>query len=152
MTEDRLWYTKRLLDPSRNPPQYVDEELPTVTVKFQGAVARARTRAPRGTILGSYRVTGSFYETGKGTHSLRITRVSLFSGSRSNAWMIRHSRQGTTDVVEFDSPGQYTAVGQPTAPLYSFGPGTVSWGWVGDIGGGIGSAYDLSQTLEGVLG
>lgn len=143
---------RRFLDKSRDPPEFVDEELPTITVKLQGPERRVRERAPHGTVAGSYRVTGSFYEAAIGTYSLRVTRVSIFSGSRNSAWHIRHSRDGTVDLIDFESPGQHMALGKPDAPVYSFGPGTVSWGFVGDSGGAMGSAYNVSQAMEGLLG
>jgi hypothetical protein len=150
--QDRFFTVKRFLDPESNPPTYKDEELPTQTVKFQGHSRKVRERAPHGTTLGSVRLTGSYYETALGTYSLRVTRVSVFSGSRNNAWHIRHSRQGTVDVIDFPSPGQHVNLGGPYEPVYSFGPGTVTWGFIGDSGAGIGSAYNMSQAMEGHLG
>ena len=152
MPEERMFVSKRLFDPQANPPQFVDEELPTISVKLRGALRRARTRSPRGTIPGSIRLTGSFYQTARGSNSLRITRVSVFSGSSGNAWMIRHSRQGTVDVLDFDVPGQQIILGGPDRPVYALGPGTISWGFIGNASATIGSAYDMSQTMEGFLG
>ena len=143
----------RRLDPTKNPPQYVDEVLPTRTLKLKGPLERGRVRAPRGTILGSYRITGSFYETATGTYNLRVTRLSVFTGSRGNDWALRHSRDGTVDIIHFETPGQYNAHGGPLTPLYSFGPGTVSWGWIGNnAGGSVGSAYWTGQFMEGIVG
>ncbi len=149
----RRFVTRRYLDPATDPPRYVDEKLPTETVKFQGALRTSRDRAPAGTAQGSYRIAGTFQVTGgRGTYSLEITRLSLYSGSRGNAWAIRHSRQGTVDVLDFSSPGGVVLQGDQMSPIYSFGPGTVFWGWIGDETGAMGSAFDMNQSMEGILG
>ena len=151
----RQFVTRRYLDPATDPPSYVDEKLPTETVKFQGALRTSMDRAPHGSELGSYQVGGTFQVTGgRGTHSLRITRLELYTGSRNNKWHIHHSRDGTVGVLDFANPGQLVTLGDQYKPIYSFGPGTVSWGWLGDsiIGDNIGSGYDMSQSMEGILG
>ena len=150
--EHREFTTRRMLDPYGNPPRYVDEELPVVSVKLQGIERKTSERGPHGTAVGSLRLSGSFYETAKGTNSLRITRLSLFSGSRNHSWFIRHSREGTVDEIGFESPGQHFAVGDPMAPIYAFGPGTITWGWRGDEAGAMGSAFTMTQSMEGYLG
>ena len=139
---------RRFFDPQRN--AYVDELLPTTTLKLKGPLKRGFIRAPRGTILGYYRVTGSHYQEAQGTYSLRITRASIFAGSREAMWAIRHSRQGTVDVLHFPVPGQQVILGEPNKPVYTFGPGTVTWGFIGNHAGSIGSAYTMGQTLEGI--
>ena len=150
--QDRQFVTERRLDPALDPPEYKDVELPTMSVKLQGALRRSRERAPHGTVFGSLRLTGSFHELGKGTASLRVTRLSLFSGSRNNAWHIRHSRDGTVDVIDFEAPGQHVLLGNALEPIYSFGPGSITWGWLGNSAGSIGSAHNVSQSMEGLLG
>ena len=79
---------RRRLDRSLDPPQYVDEEIPTVTRVFRDPANRGRVRAPRGTLTGSLRLTGSFRELTPGSYSLRITRLSIFTGSRNMDWAI----------------------------------------------------------------
>ncbi len=149
----RQFVTERRFDPQTNPPQYVDVELPTDTIKFQGALRTSRERGPHGTELGSYYLSGSFHPIGgKGTNSLRITRLSLSSGSRNNAWHIRHSRDGTVDVQEFLSAGARTIVGEGLKPVYSFGPGSITWGWLGDSLGAMGTGFNMTQSMEGLLG
>ena len=154
------YVTRRYLDRRTNPPRYVDEELPTSTVTFRGPLRRGAVRAPRGTILGSFRVTGSFYDYAPGSYSLRITRLSVFAGSREAQWMIRHSRVGTVDIQIFSGSStlatsqfqQRNFFGDPMRPLYSFGPGTVTWGFVGNHAGSIGTRYTMGQFMEGVIG
>ena len=151
----RSFTTRRVLDPALDPPAYVDEKLPTETVKFQGALRTSMDRAPAGTELGSYQVGGTFQVTGgRGTHSLRIVRLELYSGSRNNKWHIHHSRDGTVGLHDFANPGQVVVLGDQHKPIYSFGPGTISWGWLGDsiVGDNIGSAFDMRQSMEGILG
>lgn len=148
----RVIQTRRFLDRRHNPPEFVDEEVPTVSRNLL-VLRRGRVRSPRGTILGSVRLTGSIRPlSAPGTFSLRVTRVSVFTGSRNMAWFIRHSRDGTYDVIHFPSPGQETRLSGPMEPIYAFGPGTVVFGWLGDAAGAIGSAYDLGQFLEGYVG
>ncbi|GEM_PF-4742280 len=143
--------TKRL-DRQAIPPRYVDEELPTTT-KLLFPIRRGRVRAPRGTILGSMYLTGSARSpiSSPGSFSLRVTRVSVFTGSRNMEWFIRHSRKGTIDVISFQTPGQVAYLGNPLEPVYAMGPGTVIFGWLGDAGGLMGSAYFTGQSLEGVI-
>ncbi len=150
--ENRSFVTRRFLDPLGNPPDYADEVLPVQSVVLQGALRKSSERGPHGTATGSYRLSGSFYETAMGSNSLRITRLSLFSGSRNNGWYIRHSRKGTVDEINFESAGQHSAIGAPYEPLYSFGPGTITWGWKGDEAGAMGTAFTMTQTMEGYLG
>ena len=131
--------SRRFLDPQRVPAAMVDEVLPTSSKNLL-VLKRGRVRAPRGTIQGSMRITGSMRPFNPGTFSLRVTRVSVFTGSRNMAWAIRHSRTGTQDVQQFSSPGQVDLRGGPMTPVYSFGPGTVFWGFIGNAGGAMGSA------------
>lgn len=139
----RVNVTRRFLDRQRNPPEYVDEVLPTETVQLRGPLKRGVVRAPAGTIAGSYRITGTYQANAPGTFSLRVTRLSVFTGSREARWYIRHSRTGTADVVYFPTPGQETRLGAPREPVYAFGPGTVIYGFME-----AGSAYWHGQFLE----
>ena len=144
---ERVSVTQRRLDNRQNPPAYVDEALPTETVVLRGPLKRGRSRAPSGTIAGSYRITGSYQPTAPGTYSLRVTRLSVFAGSRYVSWFIRHSRTGTADIIYFPSAGQETRLGGPLEPVYAFGPGTVLYGFLE-----AGSAYWMGQHLEGLAG
>ncbi len=145
--QDRVFTTQRAQDPQQNPPADVDVVLPTRSFTLRGPLRRGRVRAPAGTIPGSYRITGSHRElTAPGTYSLRLTRVSIASGSRETGWFIRHSREGTRDIIYFPSPGHVELLGRPDAPIYAFGPGTVIWGFME-----AGSAHFLSQHMEGYL-
>ena len=155
-----------MLDPYGNPPRYVDEELPVVSVKLQGIERKTSERGPHGTALGSLRLTGSFHELAEGTNSLRVTRLSLgvvapntlgvgtpdIGLGTSYRWHIRHSRQGTVDVKLFSESGRIEERGDAMRPVYAFGPGTVTWGWLGDHFGEVGSRVGFSQSLEGLLG
>ncbi len=145
--QDRVFFTQRALDPQQNPPADVDVVLPTQSITLRGPLKRGRTRAPAGTILGSYRITGSHRElTAPGTYSLRVTRVSLASGSRETGWVTRPSREGTRDIVYFPNPGHVELLGRPDAPIYAFGPGTIIYGFLE-----AGSRHFLSQSMEGYL-
>ena len=165
---DRLSVTRRFLDKRRDPQEYVDEELPTTTLKLKGALRRVSTRAPIGTVAeGSYRVTGSHYDFSPGTYSLRVIRLSLAAvGSPSSSrgtvyqWHIRHSRQGTVDVqvlqVSGAQSGRVTGDrvdlrGGPHNPVYAFGPGTVFWGW-DTFKGELGTRVTLTQSMEAIAG
>ena len=147
---NRPFTTPRYLDPALDPPAYRDFSFPTVTTTFRGPIRRGVVRAPRGSIPGSTYLGGTNYISAPGTYSLRITRRSIFSGSRNQRWMIRHSRVGTVDVIPFVSPGWQETVGDQMAPIYVFGPGTVIYGFIGaNASGSMGSAYDVSMFLEG---
>ncbi len=143
-TESR--FMRRFIDYQVDPPAIVDEDLPTTTVKLTIGKG-GRFRAPHGTQTGSYRITGSHRElTAPGTYALRVTRVSVASGSRETNWYIRHSRKGTVDIIYFPAPGQETRLGGPMNPIYAFGPGTVIYGFLES-----GSAHWLSQHMEGIV-
>lgn len=166
MTEDnkvqRLSTTARYLDWQRNPPDYVDEQVPNNTIKLIGPIRRPIARAPLGTIPGSYRITGSFYDNNSGTYSLMITRVNVgiigtaIRSGTAYRWYIRHSRQGTVDILGIDKNTQnqrITLQGDPKRPIYSFGPGTVIYGFMGgDHLSAAGSHFWYHQNLEGILG
>lgn len=164
MTEqkvDRVNFTKRFLDKQKNPWEYRDEELPTVTVKLKGAARRVVTRAPLGTAAeGSYRITGSHYDFSPGTYSLRVTRVHVAAIGTTDSgyqgtvyqWHIRHSRQGTIDVIGL-GPGHrdVTLQGDSMKPVYSAGPGTLFWGW-DTFKGELGTQITLIQSMEAIPG
>ena len=129
--------TIQRFDKRRNPPEYVGEELPTTTVKIfsrrkQGTILSLGDGL---TIMGSIQFTGSHYDFAPGSFSLRVTRRSVYIGSAapgafSFEWKLRHSREGTVDAIPFykGSVPAYRsaeAFGNPLAPLYAFGPGTL---------------------------
>ena len=162
----RLSTTRRFLDKRRNPWEHVEEELPTTTVKLIGPLRRTSVRAPRGTVAeGSYRVTGSNYDFGRGTYSLRITRLDLsVIGSPMLGtfyqWHVRHSREGTlgvytlrpgVPVVQIPREDRIYRQGGPLNPLYSVGPGTLLWGWDTPFGG-LGTRATLSASMEAIAG
>ena len=163
----RTYTTRRYLDPAKSPPTYVDQELPTITVKLQGPQRRAVARMPSGTIEGSYRITGSAYDLTPGTYSLRVTRLSLGAVGDSGAgsqqfsrpwkgsvvyFYARHSREGTIHVEMFDHPEQRVRQGNALEPVFSVGPGTLFWNWAKQGPGAAGTRITLSQQLEGLLG
>ena len=146
------------LDKRRDPPEYIDEELPTTTILLKGPAGRVTTRTPRGTNAeGSYRITGSHYDTGKGTYSLRITRVNVSAVGTTNfqgtvhQWHIRHSRRGTIDVLTFGEQGRVILTGGPRSPVYAVGPGTLFWGW-DTFKGEMGTQVALTQVMEAIPG
>ena len=154
----RLVTTSRSLDKMKDPPEYVDDIIPNKTIKFRGPMRRASARAPLGTIPGSYYITGSHYDASPGTYSLMITRVSLgvtgttaFKGTMYS-WYIRHSREGTVDKIDFATPGREFRQGDMKKPIYSFGPGTVIYGFTGDHLGNGGTHVTFTQTMEGIVG
>jgi len=140
---ERVSFTRRFLDRSKNPPEYVDEELPTRTVKIfsrnkQGTIFSG---TPTLMNMGSIRFSGSHYDFSPGSSSLRIIRRSVYVGSvmptrnTELEWMLHHSRKGTVDAIPFFLGTQVPntrrvplgaeALGGPMNPLYSFGPGTI---------------------------
>ena len=155
---EKLLTTRQFLDKQRNPWEYVEEELPTTTVKLKGAARRASARAPRGTAAeGSYRIVGSHYDKSLGTYSLRITRLSLAVMGSTNfqgtvyQFHIRHSREGTLDVIPFGEQGRVREYGDPRRPLYAVGPGTLLYGW-DTFKGEFGTQLTVAATMEGVVG
>ena len=173
MTTERSFVTRKFYDPRTR--TFVNDDLPTLTRNFSWPQRRGvEVKATQGTIsatggylAGSYRVTGSHYDLAPGTFSLRITRVNVgvvggghpnLTGSDGNwrgtvmRWHIRHSRDGTKDVIAFTGPGMVRQIADKNNAIYSFGPGTVSWGFLGDQGGRPGTRFHLIQSMEGVLG
>jgi len=142
---DRVSFTRRYLDRMKNPPEYVDEELPTKTVHIfkRGFANGTMIDGLSGTLgVGSIQFSGSHYDFGPGSHSLRITRRSVYVGSvmanrnLEAEWALWHSRKGTVQVIPFFIGTQASnrrsgdwkseAQGGPMNPLYSFGPGTIN--------------------------
>lgn len=160
----RLVTTRRFLDKRREPWEVVEEELPTTTKKVfaRGKQGTALDTGAGRTIMGSYRITGSHYDFAPGTYSYRVTRRSVHIGSYENTnceidWELRHSREGTVDRIPFllGTPAKFRgrdsnraeAFGQPLAPLYSFGPGTI-WTYFNPKRGTV----RVFSVLEGLVG
>lgn len=162
---DRVSFTRRFLDKRRNPWEYIDEELPTTTVKIfsrkkQGTILDSSSGL---TIMGSIYFSGSHYEFDPGTYSLRVIRRSVYVGSimptrnTNHEWKLRHSREGTVDMIPFFIGTQVAnsnrnrvepseARGGPMNPLYTFGPGTIWAYW--NPRSGTARVY---SSLEGIL-
>jgi len=142
---ERVSFTRRFLDEMRNPPEYVDEKLPTKTVQiFKRAFGRGTVvHGQIGTVeMGSIHFSGSHYDFGPGSYSLRVTRRSVYVGSvmptrnTELEWMLHHSRKGTLDAIPFflgtqvpntrRVPLDAEARGGPMSPIYSLSPGTIT--------------------------
>ena len=155
---EKVVQTRSFLDKQRDPPEYVDDDLPTNTILLKGPARRVTTRTPRGTNAeGSYRITGTHYDFGRGTYSLRITRVNVSAVGTTNfqgtviQWHIRHSRKGTIDVLTFGEQGRVLLTGGPRSPIYAAGPGTLFWGW-DTFKGELGTQVTLTQVMEAIPG
>jgi len=163
---ERISFTRRFLDRMKNPPEYVDEELPTKTVKiFKRGFANGTTiDGLSGTqSVGSIKFSGSHYDFGPGSYSLRITRREAFVGSVMSGrnleaeWSIWHSREGTIDVIPFFIGSQRynrraenwkaVALGGPMNPVYAFGPGTLNTFFSATRG-----SARVYSSLEGIIG
>jgi len=133
---DRASFTPRFLDRMRNPPEYVDQELPTKTFKlfkrrFMGGTMIDSTHSAVN--FGSIEFSGSQHEFSPGSYSLRITRQHMGLGSVSSGaqayWHLFHSRLGTIDTIPFQAVARLNTVADPMAPVYSLGPGTITIYW-----------------------
>lgn len=160
---ERGFITRRRYDPLTG--QFVDEEVPSITLKFTGPDRTSETRAPRGTVEGQYRVTGTNYDLTPGTYGVRFTRVSLSVAGEGGAGTavtpkefagtvyahhIRHSREGTLLVTLFDRSGRVDYRGDDQHPVVSAGPGTLLWGWREVTPGAMGTRVTFAQTMEAV--
>jgi hypothetical protein len=150
MADDRLvnrqFVTRKFRDNILDPPRFVDEEIPSVTVKLPYRSLAGRKRAPLGTHTGTYYITGTHYDSYPGSYGLRITRLSVYSGSRDVIWRLHHSRVGTVEEIYFPAAGQEIQIGGPRNPIMALGPGTISFGFLN-----AGSAHWLGYHLEGVV-
>lgn len=163
---ERISFTRRFLDRSKNPPEYVDEELPTKTVRIfkrgfhTGTVIDGQLGEAE---MGSIEFSGSHYDFGPGSYSLRITRREVFIGSimpgrnLEAEWSLWHSREGTVQKIPFFLGTQVAnlravpigekAYGGPLNPIYSFGPGTLKV--IMEAQRGSARVY---SSLEGIIG
>ena len=162
---DRTIFSQRYLDRRKDPPEFVDLELPTRTIHLLGPGRRSTFRAPSGTVEGSYRITGSWRNFAPGTYSLRLINLRLGvrgkseAGTHPNApqyrgtiheFYIRHSRDGTIFSTDFDGPDNRTFAGDPLRPVLAVGQGTLFYAW--RLREGAGTGVTLTQNIEGVLG
>ena len=154
MDETRTIVTRKFLDEMRNPPEYVEERLPTKTSKIF-------TRTKMGTCIdnslgdinvGSIAFSGSHYEFSPGSYSLRITRHTLGIGSPGGPgaqlwWKLRHSRLGTIDAFGVAASRGYVERNRsPLEPIYSVGPGTITQ-YLRSLKG----TWRVASSLEGVF-
>ena len=146
--------TRRFLDPMRNPPEYVDESLPTQTVKIfkRNRIGTAIDNSLGDLNFGSIQFTGSHYDFAPGSYSLRITRHTLGVGSPGGPggqlwWKLHHSRMGTIDGIPMAAArGQITRDKSPMEPLYALGPGTITQ-YLRSLKG----TWRVSTSLEGIF-
>lgn len=152
--------TRRFYDRRRNPPQYVDEELPTQTVHIfarrkQGTILDSASGV---TAMGSIYFSGSYHNDAPGSYSMRVTRRNVAIGSMgprpvSFVWKLRHSRLGTVDGIPFylrgtiNQPVIHETVGGPMNPVYAFPPGTI-WTYFQPYKG----TARVFSSVEGIIG
>ena len=141
----RDFVTQKFRDDALDPPRYVEEEIPSQTVKLPIRSQAGRKRAPLGTHTGTFYMKGSHYDASPGTYGLRIFRMSVFSGSREVIWRLHHSRIGTVEEIYFPAAGQEIQLGGPRNPICALPPGTLSFGFLN-----AGSAHWLGYHMEGV--
>jgi len=152
----RSFTTRKLLDKSRDPWEYVDQELPTKTKQIfarrkQGTMLDS---ASGDTIMGSVAFSGLHHDFSPGSYSLRVTRRTLsIAPSATQAfkygWRLRHSSLGTIDSITL----QGSALGiineqvkDPLSPIYALPPGTV-WQYYRPYKG----TCRVSASMEGVF-
>ena len=151
---DRVSFTRRFLDKSRNPWEYIDEELPTQTVKVfaRGKMGSAIDNSLGDTNYGSIHFTGSKYDFSPGSYSLRVTRHNIGVGSPGGPgaqlwWKLHHSRIGTLDAIAMNNArGQLIRDKNPMEPLYVLGPGTIT-----QYFRSLKGTWRVSTSLEGVF-
>ena len=151
---ERVSFTRRFLDRSKNPPEYVDEELPTVTRHIFAREKQGTAIEPASGALnmGSICFSGSHYDFGPGSCALRILRRTVSYGSMETGgqlnWHLRHSRLGTVESLSFHNADKSPLVdhGGPMNPLYSFGPGTITTYMQSVVG-----THRIASSLEGIF-
>ena len=150
----RLNVTHRFLDKARNPWEYIDQELPTTTVKVfaRRKMGSAIDNSLGDVNFGSTQFTGSKYDFSPGSYSLRFTRHTIGVGSPGGPggqfwWKLHHSRLGTIDAIPMASArGQIIRDKAPMEPLYVLPPGTVTQ-YLRSLKG----TWRVSTSLEGVF-
>jgi len=167
MEEDRRTIvTRRFYDERLNPPAYVEERLPTKTVHIfkRGFNKGTLIDGGLGAVeMGSIRFSGSHYDFGPGTYSLRVIRREIYIGSvmvgrnLEAEWSIHHSREGTIQKIPFflgtqvpnlrPVPVGDKTLGGPMNPIYSFGPGTITTHF-----NSVRGSARVYSSLEGIVG
>ncbi len=150
----RAFVTRRLLDKRRDPWEYRDEELPTKTVHiFPRAKQGTAIDSIAGeTKMGSINFSGSHYDFGPGSYSLRIIRRTITIGSMASDgqcwWHLHHSREGTIDSIGFrkNDYSPWIHHGNPMEPLYALGPGTITV-----IMESLKGTHRIASSLEGIF-
>lgn len=151
---ERVSFTRRYLDRMRNPPEYMDEELPTKTVKVF-------KRKQQGTAIdnslgdlnfGSIKFSGSNYDFAPGSYSLRIIRHNISIGSPGGPgaqlwWKLHHSQLGTIDAIAMNNArGNLVRDGAPLEPLYALGSGGITQ-YLRSLKG----TWRVSASMEGIF-
>jgi hypothetical protein len=108
-----VYCRKQFLDRSKNPPEFVDDKIPTEPVRI--------FKQGRPSSLGTWLI-GSYYVGSN--QVLQITFEDFNTNSANVYWRLYHSRDGTLDIPYLESAGQETRIGALTSPLESVGPGT----------------------------
>jgi hypothetical protein len=120
--------------------EWVDEILPTLTVKQAGII--------RGT---GATVTAGSHRIGQGS-TLLITAFNIASGSPDFWWALTHEgtpfpgeKRGTIDCGYFGAKGETRVLGNVKEPIKVVGPGSMRLQFLTP-----GSAKDFSFSFEGV--
>ena len=165
---EQTFITRKFLDKSQDPWKLVEEELPTKSKRIfsrskQGTIIDS---ASGPIIMGSVHFSGNHYDFAPGSYSFRVTRRVAACGSAALNheiwWSLRHSREGTIDMLPFkqsmvpgvggtastvaQSPRVLEAIGGPLNPVYAFGPGTL-WAYMRSFKG----TARVSSLLEGLM-
>jgi len=107
---------KRVFNPATQ--QWIDEEIPTVTIKRMGW---ARAYAAGAIIASHYVGYGSPSTVQK---TWLVQRARFFTGSPDAIFSVVHSRLGSIDVVYFEAEGGQLDLLE--SGVYKFGPGSVA--------------------------
>jgi hypothetical protein len=104
---------RQFLDESKNPPEFVDEIIPTSPIRIfkQGRPSSTGTWMLGGYYIGTNQV-------------LQITFEDFNTNTPNVFFRLYHSRDGTLDLPYLEAAGQETRIGDLHSPLESIGPGT----------------------------
>ena len=117
MSNELQYQRRQYLDQSKNPPEFVDEVIPTEPVRIFKQGRSGYTRS-----VGSFMLVGS-YEVG--TNQVMQIVFEDFNTNTPNVFFrLHHSRLGTLDLPYLESKGQETRIGDLNQPLESIPPGT----------------------------
>ena len=114
MTTTNVGYSRRqFLDESKNPPEFVDEKIPTSPIRI---FKQGRPSSTGTWFIGSHYI---------GTNQvLQITFESFNTNTPNVFFRLYHSRDGTLVLPYLEAAGQDTRIGDLHKPLESVGPGT----------------------------